>query len=441
MFKYSHDLAQKTNRWRRRTLSPGQIPLPPLAVINELFEVAYHASYLTEEKRGVSFRLMCCNEDEYSQLRWSGFIGKVDVKNPIKFDAIRNFTTKEIMRLAPATKYNQTLICVGYEPLSSVENNYKLFIWGLLNVGSNWWDFIHGRTLITNHVPSAILTVSSIKSCFLSISYGHMDVIILQDGKIIRPHSVFLNGPIYEYFINAINSVYSMLKKYSIDTIEGITRTPEAFYFSILNRILHNINSIGHGASILIVAHKLGQDITRASDMKIKFPFNYNLVYPLIIQAMDCEIRYKKLYQKITISGGKKTEKDIKEIDSLNKILEETTSALSNSVNFIGSLTGVDGAIIMTDRFEVLGFGVEIMIKNKRLKKITFAENIEGTKGEKVSIDSFGTRHRSVFRFCNKYKDSVSFIISQDGGVKAIKHCSNKLICWPDIDLPVFQGT
>jgi DNA integrity scanning protein DisA with diadenylate cyclase activity len=51
-----------------------------------------------------------------------------------------------------------------------------------------------------------------------------------------------------------------------------------------------------------------------------------------------------------------------------------------------------------------------------------------------VPIESFGTRHRSAFRFCSSLEDSASFVVSQDGGVKAIKRVGDKVNLWPDIN-------
>lgn len=52
---------------------------------------------------------------------------------------------------------------------------------------------------------------------------------------------------------------------------------------------------------------------------------------------------------------------------------------------------------------------------------------------QSVSVDNYGTRHRSAFRFSSSLDDSVAFIVSQDGGVKARKGVQDKVFLWPDI--------
>ena len=43
----------------------------------------------------------------------------------------------------------------------------------------------------------------------------------------------------------------------------------------------------------------------------------------------------------------------------------------------------------------------------------------------------YGTRHRSAFRFVASMEPSVGFIVSQDGGVKAVRQVGSKLVMWP----------
>ena len=102
---------------------------------------------------------------------------------------------------------------------------------------------------------------------------------------------------------------------------------------------------------------------------------------------------------------------------------------LADCVRFIASLSGVDGAIVITDKFRVLGFGSEVLAHSPSLEYVVTPNK------RKVSIDSFGTRHRSAFRFCSSFEESVGFILSSDGGVKATMRVGPDVILWPDINI------
>ncbi|AZS13976.1 hypothetical protein EI981_05595 [Paenibacillus lutimineralis] len=90
---------------------------------------------------------------------------------------------------------------------------------------------------------------------------------------------------------------------------------------------------------------------------------------------------------------------------------------------------------MMTDKLRLLGFGAEVTVSSPSLSKIKVAEDVNGIGNNYFPIESFGTRHRSAFRFCSSYENSVAFVISQDGGVKAIKRVGADIVLWPDINL------
>lgn len=98
----------------------------------------------------------------------------------------------------------------------------------------------------------------------------------------------------------------------------------------------------------------------------------------------------------------------------------------------LSSLASVDGALVLTDKLNLLGFGAEFRVYGESQNSISFSEDAFGRKVNERRYESFGTRHRSAFRFCNEYPNSVAFVISQDGDVKAIKKVNNNLIVWPD---------
>lgn len=79
-----------------------------------------------------------------------------------------------------------------------------------------------------------------------------------------------------------------------------------------------------------------------------------------------------------------------------------------------------------------MGFGAEFKIHSEEIKTVKFAEDSFYKKIKNRSIESYGTRHRSAFRFCFEFQDTVAFIISQDGDVKAVKRVGDDLIVWPD---------
>lgn len=110
----------------------------------------------------------------------------------------------------------------------------------------------------------------------------------------------------------------------------------------------------------------------------------------------------------------------------------ELDEALGDVAQAIASLTSVDGAVLMTDHFSVLGFRAEVIASSPSLSHV---QSVTGPKKlTPVPVEVFGTRHRSAFRFCSSLEDAVAFIVSHDGGVKAVKRVEKDVILWPDIN-------
>ena len=85
--------------------------------------------------------------------------------------------------------------------------------------------------------------------------------------------------------------------------------------------------------------------------------------------------------------------------------------------------------------FVLSGFGGEVIALSPTLHRVKVATDCFAKHGAHVSIEEYGTRHRSAFRFCSSFEDSVAFIISQDGGVKVTKRHGADVLLWPDVNM------
>ena len=83
---------------------------------------------------------------------------------------------------------------------------------------------------------------------------------------------------------------------------------------------------------------------------------------------------------------------------------------------------------------EDLGFGVEITAPEIEIDVVTVRAG-NSTVGRKVALERFGTRHRSMFRYCAANPGSVGFVLSEDGPVRAVLRHSNKVLVWDNIRL------
>jgi hypothetical protein len=92
--------------------------------------------------------------------------------------------------------------------------------------------------------------------------------------------------------------------------------------------------------------------------------------------------------------------------------------AISRVVDAIAGLTAVDGATLITDRYELLAFGVKIGRPDgrPRVEKVVVTEPIEGGAADAMAPGQLGgTRHISAAQFAQDQPDAMALVASQDG--------------------------
>jgi hypothetical protein len=78
----------------------------------------------------------------------------------------------------------------------------------------------------------------------------------------------------------------------------------------------------------------------------------------------------------------------------------------------------VDGAVVLTDRCEVLGFGAKIMRRKGRpqVEQVRVMEPVEDSMAALVHPEHLGgTRHLSAAQFIQDQRDAAALVASQDG--------------------------
>lgn len=405
--------------------------LPVDKVLLELLETTYHASFLTEESRKLGVRILFATYLEIKEQ--FDPIDSVDRISILKFDSKRPFSKSEVLRLAPATDPEKMLIGVEYNAKNG------LSIWGLVDIGSSWWKFIHGEST-SGAPPPNKLTISSTSPGNLTISRGGRILLNLNGGGIDRPLlGLFHKGPIHEFFKSSHQNFYkelcSDLNITKYDEKGHDDDYPTRKYIDFLERLIFNIRKLHHGGTLIIVPDKiLNSDIRLKDRITIKYDSDFNKAWGLIKKELILHRKFYDNHFKLWDSKKPIAVDDFQNDSMLDNQMDDIKESIDDSVKFMASLSGIDGAVVISDKYRLLGFGAEVIINSANLQKISVAHDVNATNLTEIPIESFGTRHRSAFRFCSSFEDSVAIIISQDGGVKAVKRFEQKLILWPDIN-------
>jgi hypothetical protein len=91
---------------------------------------------------------------------------------------------------------------------------------------------------------------------------------------------------------------------------------------------------------------------------------------------------------------------------------------MSRTIDWVAGLTAVDGAVVITDRYEVLGFGAKIARRRgwAQVEQVRSTEPIQGAAPALVHPEELGgTRHLSSAQFVHDQRDAIALVASQDG--------------------------
>jgi hypothetical protein len=91
---------------------------------------------------------------------------------------------------------------------------------------------------------------------------------------------------------------------------------------------------------------------------------------------------------------------------------------LRGAIDAIGGLTAVDGATVLTDRWDLLAFGVKIGRRpgSEPVERLLVTEPIVGQAPVVAHpAELGGTRHLSAAQFVYEQRDALALVASQDG--------------------------
>jgi hypothetical protein len=91
---------------------------------------------------------------------------------------------------------------------------------------------------------------------------------------------------------------------------------------------------------------------------------------------------------------------------------------LRRAVDAIAGLTAVDGATILSDRYDLLAFGAKITRRRGQptVERVIATEPIEGAERTVLTPGQLGgTRHFSAAQFINDQRNAIALVASQDG--------------------------
>lgn len=397
------------------------IPAPEL--VKEVLSVCYRASLLREEDRPLRFRLVLRDADAFSSDQ-----GPPAGVHRLLFEEMLPFTEQELRKLAPSVDFYGSLIGLKYA------EGKGLAIWGILHVGLRWAQNMYGGGEMFRPLPDSLM-VHVADPGRITVSRGIVEIASLSAGEIVYPSSgVFDSRWIRSAFETTWQEELALhLEGRKQATKPWATVDPE-FYRMVIKqtfvRIVGKIRYKKHGGTLICIPDARKEEFLSENPyVKIKYKF------------IDEEPRrrFRTLIVELAASlaeycgSSAEAGKTAGWMDYLacdNPALYRLDEALFELAQFIADMALVDGAVVFTRRFELIGFGAEISGKLDRAETIAHALDPEGLETRKVRDDCEGTRHHSAYNLCNALHDVLAVVISQDGPMKMVRWKDDAVTVW-----------
>jgi len=393
--------------------------LPQEHHLRQLFDIAYHASLMRDEDRPVTFRLIFGDP---------GLLppgdGPPSGLMPLTLDRPRPFNEQEIRRLSMAAMYFRSMI--GVCP----SLHHDLHIWGMVVSGTRWLSSIAGGRYHGAPEPDS-LVIHSLGPGRLTIHLGRNRIATLAGGRIESKafdlfESKWLQQIFSEVRISFLTEAFGDITeaKYvplDVDFVRMMT-------YNIILRALAVVRNGRHGGTMVIIDP---DDETVLRDPAAAVRFKY------LIGDCPARRRYSSMLTQAILRLSNLASDHMRpsagwiEYQTLMDTgLSDLDEALFDFAHFLADLMAVDGALVVTQALDLVGFGTELRYEAPNLRSVRQALDLEGEIWANEPLDNVGTRHRAVYRFCKGYPKCLAIVVSQDGSVQFVRNHHGAVTYW-----------
>jgi hypothetical protein len=392
--------------------------LPHPSSLEALLSTAYQATLLREEERPVVFRLIVSPPDAFPR-----DAGPPHGLHRLMLHAPRAFDEHELRRLAPAAKYHRALIAVGHEP--SRESEFH--IWGILQSGPRWLqNVLGGRAVPSASLPEGKLVVHANAPGRLVVASGSTILGELHGGK--------LTGPSFDVFESDWLPARFTEIRVELDELHAAERqegwgTLDHDFVRVLSqhmikRVIAAMRASHHGGTLVFLPPELAPPY-----LSVKYGFldeeprrRFRTIILAIMRALA------QSNPAVTVGWPRY-------LRDASPALAPLDDAIFELAHTIAALADVDGAVVLTKRFEVLGFGAEIVGELPPVLMVRRALDIECTRHVTEPVEAYGTRHRAAYRLCAAIPGALAIVVSQDGNVRFVSWHDGAVTYWDHVGL------
>lgn len=405
---------------------------PTLEVLTELFEAMYFVSLTTEEAQPIRFHIVYIDPDDPDPDPPSRIVK--DRWSCVRLAQSITVSIPNLVKIAKASDPRTSSFAVFHD------KKRRLFIWGLIDQGNRYHDFVNYESETGPERPGSFqASITGIGH--LTAYIGYEKIAELKVNYLLNKASdVFEGGPVLnilkpgiQNYLKSVETKLPQNTRHLLD--EDWANALSSFWTQSLCRLLLRVQNYHHGGAVLITPD------TSFDGLNVKYQIEYGRLQSALVTRALAQIQANHATDQIF---GEYIEQSADEIpielfleEGVHNIdLRENRSEIDGVIWFISLLTQVDGLVLMNQNLEVHGFGVEITVSEEPYS-VSIATSRSGSKSRLRNIDytHYGTRHRSMIRYCSRVPGSIGFVVSQDGDVRAMTSVNGQLILWDNIKL------
>ena len=400
----------------------GQLPKPLRPRLEEVLSACYQAGLFREEDRPVTFRLALADPGSFEP-----GAGPPTGLHRLVFSEPRPLNQHELRRLSPAAAFSRSFIG------ARLDTEQPPSIWGLIHSGPNWLQSVRGGRETLQAIPP-VPAIAVTGPGRVLVEAGPVVIAELTNGTLVGERLDVFSASWMEQIVSEFGAAAEATRGRpgANDRAPVLSRAfGSTLARQVLRRILAGIRAARHGGMLLVVPTKrVSRLLGENGSIRIKYRF----------AAEEPRHRLATLSTRIVgelvniaASGTQLPIGWAEYVLSEAPRIKELDTALFEVANFVADLAQLDGAVVVTDELDILGFGSEIAGTLPELSRVARALDLEGHARAWVRTDRVGTRHRAAYRLCHVWPDVLAVVVSQDGGMQFVRWHGDAVTYWDQV--------
>jgi hypothetical protein len=405
--KYPPDLFEHVDKRLTELYGPERVAQDEL---RWMLDACFRASMITDEGREVFFRVVLTEPSRLGEREPYRLEQFIPLNRPLLS------TPDAIAKLAQALAYADEIVVCQYH------------IWGIRRAAPAWWRLYAQLGMLAPAVAfptrnwRPAIAVRNDGPGQLHVSAEDRPIGALDAGMVFSPPES--TCPVLELF----KGTDAELRSRFGDWLEVQS---SRLMLDVLARVARR----RHGGSVVVVSSAERRIPDR---VKVKYELEWTALWQRLCDVGENAARVatfattpfldkatgQKHYPRLDTSV---------EYRALQAKLDQSIDAVEHEIRFLAGMSAVDGAIILTDRFEALGFGAELIVGDSPGGDVLLHGHDWSNKPQRRRMDESGMRHRSMYKFIADHPTAVGFVVSQDGGVKGVQQANTDVHVWADL--------